>query len=93
MSSEKKLIVPHALFPWRPAQEAGKPPEKKLVVSHAPHWHDGTKISTKHYHIMLAALPATLMGISQYGAPALGMISFAIACAMIWEIIMNLSMR
>lgn len=67
--------------------------EKKLVVAHAPYWHDGSKISTKNYHIMLAALPAVLMGISQYGAPAVAVIAFAMACAMIWELIINLVMR
>jgi len=64
--------------------------QKKLVVAHAPYWHDGSKISTKNYHIMIAALPAVLMGISQYGAPALAVIAFAMACAMIWEVIWNL---
>jgi electron transport complex protein RnfD len=64
--------------------------QKKLVVAHAPYWHDGSKIATKNYNIMIAALPAVLMGISQYGAPALGMIAFATACAMIWEVIWNL---
>jgi electron transport complex protein RnfD len=39
---------------------------------------------------MLAALPAVLMGISQYGSPALGMISLATASAVGWEFIMNL---
>ncbi len=67
--------------------------EKKLVVAHAPYWHDGSKISTKNYNIMVAALPAVLMGISHYGAPALGVVAFAMACAMIWELIMNVAMR
>ena len=93
MSSEKKLVVPHDLFPWKPAKEAGKAPQEKLIVAHAPHWHDGSKISTKNYNIMIAALPAVLMGISQYGAPALAVIAFAMACAMIWEVIMNLVLR
>ena len=64
--------------------------EKKLIVAHAPFWHDGSKISTKNYHIMFAALPALLMGISHYGAPALGVIAFSMACAMIWELVWNL---
>jgi electron transport complex protein RnfD len=93
MSSEKKLVVPHDLFPWKPAKEAGKAPQEKLIVGHAPHWHDGSKISTKNYNIMIAALPAVLFGISQYGAPALGVIAFATASAMIWELIMNLVMK
>ena len=63
--------------------------EKKLVVAHAPFWHDGSKISTKNHHIMIAALPAVLLGISQYGAPALGVIAFSMACAMVWEFIWN----
>jgi electron transport complex protein RnfD len=67
--------------------------EKKLIVAHAPFWHDGSKISTKNYHIMFAALPALLMGISHYGAPALGVIAFSMACAMIWELVMNVAMR
>ena len=91
--SEKKPFVPHDLFPWRPAKVAGKGPDQKLVVAHAPHWHDGSKISTRNYHIMIAALPALLWGISQYGAPALGVIALAMASAMIWELIMNLAMR
>jgi electron transport complex protein RnfD len=62
----------------------------KLVVSHAPYWHDGRTVSSRHRQIMLAALPAVLMGISQYGSPALGMISLATASAIIWEFIMNL---
>ena len=66
--------------------------EKKLVVAHAPFWHDGSKISTKNYHIMIAALPAVLLGISHYGAPALAVIAFAMACAMIWEAIMNIAL-
>ena len=90
MSSEKKLVVPHALFPWRPAQQVGKGPERKLVVAHAPYWHDGSAISKKNYSIMIAALPAVLFGIGQYGAPALGVIALAMASAMIWEIIWNL---
>jgi Na+-translocating ferredoxin:NAD+ oxidoreductase subunit D len=91
--SSKKKPIPHALFPWKPAQEAGKAPEKRFVVAHAPHWHDGTKISTKNYHIMIAALPAVLFGIGQYGAPALGVIAFSIAWAMIWEFIANLMIK
>lgn len=90
MNSAKKPVVPHDLFPWKPAKQAGKGPAKQLVVAHAPYWHDGSKICTKNYHIMLAALPAVLMGIGQYGAPALGVIAFAMACAMIWELLWNL---
>jgi electron transport complex protein RnfD len=66
--------------------------EKKFVVAHAPFWHDGSTIFTKNYNIMIAALPAVLMGISQYGAPALGVIALSMALAMICELIMNVAM-
>jgi electron transport complex protein RnfD len=91
--SNEKNIVPHALFPWNPAQESAKPPDKRFVVAYGPHWHDGTKISSKNYNIMIAALPAILLGISQYGAPALGVIAFSMACAMIWETVASKVMK
>ncbi len=66
---------------------------KLFVSSHAPYWHNGSSIAEKSYHIMLAAVPAVLLGIFQYGAPALGVVTFSISCAIIWELIMNLIMR
>ena len=69
-------------------------PDKKLyLVSHAPHWHNGSSIPARSYHMMLAALPAVLMGIIQYGAPALGVLALSISCAMGWELLMNVVMR
>jgi electron transport complex protein RnfD len=38
---------------------------------------------------MIAALPAVLWGIGQYGAPAVAVIAFSMACAMIWEFVWN----
>lgn len=67
--------------------------QKLLIGSHAPFWHDMSSISERSYHIMLAALPAVLMGIYQYGAPALGVVAFSISCALLWEFLMNLLMR
>jgi len=66
---------------------------KLFVSSHAPYWHNGSSIAIKSYNIMLAALPAVLMGIYQYGAPALAVVTFSISCAMIWELIMNFVMK
>lgn len=63
--------------------------QNKLIVSHAPFWHDGGSISQRSYHIMLAALPAVLAGILQYGRPALSVISLSISSAMIWELVIN----
>jgi electron transport complex protein RnfD len=69
-------------------------PDRKLFIgSHAPYWHNGNSISAKSYHTMLAALPAVILGISQYGAPALGVLALSVSCAMIWELIMNIAMK
>jgi electron transport complex protein RnfD len=35
---------------------------KKLVVSHAPFWHNGSSIAQRHYNILLAAVPAAALG-------------------------------
>ncbi len=63
--------------------------QKKFIVSHAPFWHNGSRISERSYHTMLAALPAVILGITQYGAPALGVVSLAISSAIIWELLFN----
>ena len=63
--------------------------QKLLVSSHAPFWHNGSRISGKSYSIMLAALPAVIIGIYQYGMPALGVLSLSVSCAIFWELIMN----
>ncbi|MFC1534825.1 RnfABCDGE type electron transport complex subunit D [Thermodesulfobacteriota bacterium] len=67
--------------------------EKLLISSHAPFWHNGSSISSRSNHFILAALPAILMGIFQYGVPALGVVAFSVSCAMLWELLMNILMR
>ena len=67
--------------------------QKLLISSHAPYWHNGSSISSKSCDIMLAALPAVILGIYQYGAPALGVLAFSVSCAMLWELLMNLLMK
>jgi H+/Na+-translocating ferredoxin:NAD+ oxidoreductase subunit D len=62
----------------------------KFIVSHAPFWHDGSSITQRSYHIMIAALPAVLFGIFQYGLPALAVVSLSVSCAIFWELAMNL---
>ncbi|MBW2030933.1 MAG: RnfABCDGE type electron transport complex subunit D [Deltaproteobacteria bacterium] len=62
---------------------------KLLIGSHAPFWHNGSSISERSLHTGLATLPAVLMGIYQYGAPALGVVALSISFAMIWELLMN----
>ena len=67
--------------------------QKLFVSSHAPYWHNRSSLSAKSYNIMLAALPAVIMGIYQYGPPALGVVALSVSMAMIWEVIMNTVMK
>ena len=67
--------------------------QKLFVSSHAPYWHNGSSLTAKSYNIMLAALPAVILGISQYGAPALGVIGLSMSVAMITEFVMNYFMK
>jgi electron transport complex protein RnfD len=64
--------------------------QKKLIVSHAPFFHNGGSIIERSYHTMLAALPALLLGIYHYGMPAVGVVCLSISTAIIWELVMNL---
>ena len=67
--------------------------QKLLIGSHAPYWHNGISIREKSYHVMLAALPAVLMGIYQFGIPAMRVMALSVSCAMLWELILNRVMR
>jgi len=67
--------------------------QKKLIVSHAPFWHDGSRIVPRSYNTMIAALPAVLLGIYQYGFPALGVIALSVSSAIFWELLMNKVMK
>lgn len=67
--------------------------KKTLIVSHAPFWHDGSGIPERSYHTIIAALPAAIMGIAYFGAPALGVIGLAISTAIVWELLLNRAMR
>jgi len=63
--------------------------QKKLIVSHAPFCHDGSSISARSYHMMIAALPAVLFGFFQYGINAVGVVALSISFAIIWELAIN----
>lgn len=63
--------------------------QKKLVVSHAPFWHDGSGVPERNYNMIIAALPAVAMALVNFGAPALGVISLAISSAIGWELLFN----
>src|SRR6056297_2826620 len=60
--------------------------QKKLIVSHAPFWHDGDSLSARHYNIFLAALIPVIAGCITYGVLAVGVVSLSVSSAIIWEI-------
>ena len=66
---------------------------KKLIVSHAPFWHSGNRVTERTYHTFLAALPAVLLGFSHYGIPAIGVICLSVSTAILWELVINLVSR
>ena len=63
--------------------------QKKLIVSHAPFWHNGSSITERSYHIMAAALPAVFLGFTHYGTAALGVVALAVSTAILWELAFN----
>ncbi len=64
--------------------------QKKLIVSHAPFWHNGSRITNRSYFTMLAALPAVFVGVYHYGIPAFGVVCLSVATAILWELGFNL---
>jgi electron transport complex protein RnfD len=65
----------------------------KLIVSPAPHWHDGSRISIRNINIAAATLPALIVGISIFGLPALRVLTLSVGCAMLAELIINFATR
>jgi electron transport complex protein RnfD len=66
---------------------------KKLIVSHAPFWHNGSSVSARHYNVLGAMLPAVLFGIAQYGGRAFAVAAFSVGSAMLWEMLLNKAMK
>ena len=66
---------------------------QKLIVSHAPFWHSGKRVTTRSYHTILAALPAVILGILYFGVAAVGVMCLSVSSAMIWELAINLANR
>ena len=67
--------------------------QKKLIVSHAPFWHIGNRVTGRSYHTMLAALPAALAGLVYYGVPTIAVVGLSVATAMLWELLINKVMK
>jgi electron transport complex protein RnfD len=66
---------------------------KKLIVSHAPFWHIGNRVTARSYQTMLAAAPALLAGLVYYGAPVVAVVGLSVASAMLWELLINKVMK
>ncbi|MBW1787370.1 MAG: RnfABCDGE type electron transport complex subunit D [Deltaproteobacteria bacterium] len=64
-----------------------------LTVSPGPHVHCGSKTTCMYYNIMLALLPAVVMGVVYYGFDALRVVSASIASAMLAEALMQMLLR
>ena len=56
-----------------------------LIVSPSPHIHSGARITGTSYNFLIALLPAVIVGVSAYGFDALRVICSSIACAMVFE--------
>lgn len=64
--------------------------DKQFIVSHAPFWHNGSSITERNGHMLLAALIAVIPGIYQYGIPAIAVVCISVSTAMIWEWLSNI---
>lgn len=62
------------------------PDPTKLIVAHAPFWHNGSRVTDRSRDFILAALPAAAFGIIQFGAPALAVLALSTASAVLWEL-------
>jgi electron transport complex protein RnfD len=60
--------------------------KQKLVVSFAPYWHNGSRVTDRSLQILLAALPAALFGVYRFGLSALGVLALAVSSAVLWEL-------
>ena len=69
------------------------PNRVKLTVSHAPFWHNGDSVSKMNLNVMLAAMPAVIFGVIQFGVPALGVILLAVSSSMFFELMMNFATK
>jgi len=63
--------------------------QKKLTVSHAPFWHNGSSVSARSYNIILATLPAVLFGFFTFGMHAVGVVTLSVSSAVAWELAFN----
>jgi electron transport complex protein RnfD len=63
--------------------------QKLFVVSYSPFLHNGSSVRNRSLNIIMALMPALIMGIYRFGLAALAVVALSISSAMIWELIMN----
>ena len=69
------------------------PDPVELRVSSAPFWHNGSRVSARNGHIMLAALIPVIAGVIRYGMSAVGVVLLSISSAVLWEVAVNIIFR
>jgi electron transport complex protein RnfD len=62
------------------------PEKQKFIVSFAPFWHNGSRVTSRSLQIFLAAVPAALFGVYRFGFSALGVLALAVSSAVLWEV-------
>jgi len=62
------------------------PEKRKLVVSFAPFWHNGNRVTDRSLQILLAATPAALFGVYRFGFSALAVLALSVSSAVLWEL-------
>lgn len=65
----------------------------ELRVSSAPFWHDGSRVSARNGHIMLALLVPVAAGMIRHGLPAVIVVGMSLISAVLWELAMNIVTR
>jgi electron transport complex protein RnfD len=67
--------------------------QKKYIVSHAPFWHNGSGVPERHFNAVIALIPAVLVGLANFGVPALAVLCLSVSSAIGWELAINKAAR
>jgi electron transport complex protein RnfD len=62
-----------------------KKSEDKLILSSSPHIHSGESIAATMHTVILALLPASLVGVYYFGLPALFVLVLAVVSCLVFE--------
>lgn len=67
--------------------------EEKIILSSSPHIHSGESIPKTMHTVILALIPASLVGIYYFGLSALAVILFAVVSSMAFEALAQKAMK